>query len=334
SEVDRAEKVCRHLDVELHKIKVDQEKFLRFWPLTVYHNDEPNFFTQNILSMIVSNAVHQDGFKVLLTGEGSDELFGGYDWQIDAYRMWRIRRFQVAILPNIRLFHVLGRLLSKLSPPDLSNLMRHPLQNIQTRWPGQKPTGQFCAVDGGQRSFRQAALFKKLAEVKPLEERAFLTSCFEDLYAHLRISLSSHEKMAMACSVEARVPFLENHLVDFGLHLPFSAKYHKGVAKRVVKAAAVKMLPFDIVHAKKIGFGINDEFWGNTASFLKDGFVSEFFKWGKGERDAIYKHVSSDRLLLFNLMSMELWARIYCNGESPESLGEQLLEVSHEPIAD
>ncbi len=329
SEVDRAEKVCQHLGVELRKIKVDQEKFLRFWPLTVYHNDEPNFFTQNILSMVVSDAVHRDGFKVLLTGEGSDELFGGYDWQVDVYRMWRIRRLQTAILPNIRLFRVLGRFLSKLSPPDLPNLMRNPFQDMEMGWPGQKPTGQFCAVDGGQRSFRQAALFKKLAEVKPLEERAFLTCCLEDLYAHLRTSLSSHEKMAMACSVEARVPFLENHLIDFGLHLPFSAKYHKGVAKRVVKAVAVKTLPFEIVHAPKIGFGINDEFWKDTAPFLRDGFVSEFFKWNQTEIDTILERVSSDRLLLFNLVSMELWARIYCNNESPDELSEMLLRMSY-----
>ena len=329
SEADRAEKVCGHLGVPLHKIKVDQEKFLRCWPLAVYRNDEPNFFTQNILSMIVCDAVSRDGFKVLLTGEGSDELFGGYDWQRDFYRVWRIRRLRAAMLPDIKILRVLGRIFSNLSPPDLSRLSRDPLQSSRIRWPGQNPTGQFCAIDAGQRSFRQAALFKKIADVTPLEERAFLACCFEDIYAHLRTSLSSHEKMAMSYSVEARLPFLENQLIDFGLHLPFRAKYHKGVAKCIVKALGETVLPYEIVHAKKIGYGINDEFWKNTAGLLKNGSVAELFKWGAREMDAILEHAASDRLLLFNLVSMELWARIFFAGETPDGLGEQLLEVSH-----
>ncbi|MBI3999273.1 MAG: asparagine synthase (glutamine-hydrolyzing) [Candidatus Omnitrophica bacterium] len=333
SETSRAETVCRHLGVELRKIPVTKELFLRSWPQMVYHNDEPNFFSQNSVSLIICDTVKRDGFKVLLTGEGSDELFGGYNWQADVYRLWRVRRFQKQWLPKLGFLQTFGRMLSKVAPPDFDSLMKDPFADVRTRWAGQKPKGQICGVDGAQRVSRQAALFKRLEDVKSLEERAFLACCLEDLYAHLRISLSSHEKMAMAKSIEARVPFLSNEMVDFGMHLPCSTKYYKGVGKRIVKKLAERRLPREIVYATKIGFGMTDLFWADNWELLKGGMVSELFKWSTNESKRIFEHILSDRFLLFTLMSLELWLRIYCGGESMEDLSEKLLAISSEKKA-
>ena len=91
-ERERAEKVCRHLDVELRPVPVRFEDCLRLWPLAVFHNDQPLYFANDIPYMMVARAARQDGFRVLLAGEGADELFGGYVWQASTHRMWRRRR--------------------------------------------------------------------------------------------------------------------------------------------------------------------------------------------------------------------------------------------------
>lgn len=332
-EVPKAQKVCRQLGVELRPVKVAQEEYLRLWPRAVYQNDQPNFFSQNIPFMAVAEAARRDGFKVLLTGEGSDELFGGYSWQVEAYHMWRLRRLHLKFLPNIPLLRILGRFASKIAPLDFESLSKRPFRHLSQGAPFENDIRPLCAVDGGQRPLREQRLFRKLASVKPLEERAFLARSFEDFYCHLRNILTSNDKMAMAHSIEARVPFLENQLMDFGHHLPCRAKYYKGMTKRIVKKAALKRLPHDIIHAKKIGFGVSSQVWTQTLGFLKGGMVAEFFKWGNQEAEEI-RHLilSEDPIMIFHLLSIELWARIYFQGESCFELAEKLLAIQHSPV--
>ena len=326
-EVPRARKVCKRLGVELRPVKVDYDDYLRLWPTVVYQNDQPNYYAQNVPFMAVAQAARRDGFKVLLSGEGSDELFGGYNWHVESYRMWHRRRLHSLFLPNIAPLRTLGRFISKLSPLDLNELSKRPFEHL-SKWNQTKDLRELCAVDAGQRAMRAEEAFQKLEGVGSFAERAFLARAFDDFYCHLRNALISNDKMGMAQSIEARVPFLENALIDFGMHLPCSTKFFKGMTKRIVKKAAEKKLPYDIVHAKKIGFGVSHHAWKNTADFLKGGMVADFFKWSNGKFDHISKLIFSDHMMPFHLVGMEIWARIYFRGESPSKLGEQLLAMS------
>src|SRR5699024_2693212 len=67
----------------------DQARFLRLWPYTVWHSDNPSLHPSDTALLAVVQACRDDGVKVLLTGEGSDELFGGYPWQEKTYNLWR-----------------------------------------------------------------------------------------------------------------------------------------------------------------------------------------------------------------------------------------------------
>ena len=98
-------------------------------------------------------------------------------------------------------------------------------------------------IDGARRHLREARLFEKFHDLKRHEDRAFLTSSFEDIYVHLQEYLRTSDRMCMHSSVENRVPFLENQLIDFALHLPVSAKYSRGVSKRIVGHLAETELP-------------------------------------------------------------------------------------------
>lgn len=326
-EIKRAQKVCDHLNVELRPVHVDIEEYLRLWPLAVYHNDQPNFYSQNIPFMAVTQAARRDGFKVVLTGEGADELFGGYAWHVETYRMWRLRRLHSRFIPNLFPFQFLGRFFNKLAPLNLKALGRRPFAHLFSWSQTSDQIREMASIDAGQRIARGEEVFKKLEEIEPVEERAFLARGLDDFYCHLRNILISNDKMGMSQSIEARVPFLENGLIDFAMHLPFHAKYGQNMTKRIVKKAAEKKLPHDIIHAKKIGFGVSHRVWRHTRSLLKGGMITQMFKWSNGQEETILNQIYADHFMPYHFVCMELWARIYFRGESPSDLVEALLSA-------
>jgi asparagine synthase (glutamine-hydrolysing) len=328
SEAPKAQKVADHLGIELRPVKVDTEEYLRLWPMVVYQNDQPNYFTQNVPFTAVASAARRDGFKVLLSGEGSDELFGGYSWLVETYRMWRLRRLHSLLIPDIAPLRFLGSWISRLAPIDLKALAERPFSHLSKWEKVDEDTRALSVLDGAQRHARGKALFRRLEKIKPIEERAFLARSFEDHYSQLRTLLACNDKMGMVHSIEARVPFLETNLIEFAMHLPCSAKFLKGMTKRIVKKSAEKKLPLDIVHAPKIGFGVGQHLWKGTESLLDGGMVPELFKWGASEVKEISRALFEDPWFAFHILSVELWARVYFRGESPVELGEQLLGMS------
>ncbi|MGE0372130.1 MAG: asparagine synthase (glutamine-hydrolyzing) [Gammaproteobacteria bacterium] len=326
-EAARAGRVCDHLGVELRQVPVEIADFYRLWPQAICANDQPNYFAQNVAALAVAEAMRRDGFKAVLAGDGADELFGGYAWQVDAYRMWRRRRLHAAWIRDNALFRLLGRLNPLLAPLNLAALAERPFAHVHH--PGESGLAgpKICAVDGAKRHLREAALFRRLESLPLHEERAFLARSCEDVYVHLAEMLRTNDRMTMWRSIEARVPFLDNELIDFGLHLPCRLKYHRGVTKRLVHAYALKRLPQDIVHRPKIGFNAPSSLWHGLADFLRGGRLAELLKWRSSDQQAILHMFRKHPRMLYRLLSMELWARIYLHGESPASLGESMLQL-------
>jgi asparagine synthase (glutamine-hydrolysing) len=180
-------------------------------------------------------------------------------------------------------------------------------------------------MGGAKQQSRNAALFRKLQTLPLHEERAFLARSFADIYAHLGETLRSSDRMTMWRSVEARVPYLENELIDFGIHLPYKAKYHRGNAKRLIKALAMKRLPHDMVRLPKIGFMVSGYMWQDMADFLKNGMVAELLKWSRTDQPEILRLIQTQPYFVFRLLCTEIWARIYFGGESQEQLSDALL---------
>ena len=329
SEADKAQQVADHLGVPLRRVQITDEEFPRLWALAAWHNDDPMYFHQNPLALKVSEAVRDEGFKVLVTGEGSDELFGGYGWQAEAGRMWRLRQWHARLLPNIRPLRALGRWLQWLVPLDLEQLATEPFDR-RSEWHS-APPGAELVIDGGMRRRRARALFAQLERIPRSDERAFLAREFDDFYHHLRVLLAANDKMTMAASIEARVPFIENALIDFGLHLAPASKYGNGQSKRVVKAAAEGLLPPNIIHAPKVGFAVPDALMMGYEPLLRGGIVPELFKWGERETERIHEVMRANAMLGRKMVAMELWAQLYLNGKTPEELTERLRAVRNQP---
>jgi asparagine synthase (glutamine-hydrolysing) len=320
SEADKAQVVADHLGVQLRRVRLSDAEFPDVWARAAGYHDQPIYFKQNPLALKVCEAVRDDGFKVILTGEGSDELFGGYDWQTEVGEMWKRRQRHARLVRNIAPLRALGRWVRWLAPFDLEALAEDPFHHRGGR---PTPAAAELVLDGGIRARRAARLFALLAPL-PAEDRGFLARAYDDWYHHLRVLLHANDNMSMGASVEARVPFLENGLIDFGLHLAPEAKRHRGVTKRVVKAAAEDLLPRDIVHAKKIGFGMPQQFLTGYAALLDGGLVQEWFKWGRRERPHLDRVLEQKAGLTGKLVSLELWAQIHFNGQHPSQLAERM----------
>ena len=232
AEGDQAARVCQHLGISLRRIALDQTSFLRLWPHAVWHSDASPARPSAVAVLAVARACRADGIKVVLNGEGSDELFGGYRWHQSVYGRWRKRSSQKAFLRAPFLLPWSG-------------------EQISSRW--------MIALDADA-VLRPRRLMEHLGAIEPPSDRAFLARGLFDLRYHLPWILHRLDRSGMAASIETRVPFLENSLFDFAFYLPARAKLQKRHGKWLVKQAAAQRLPADVVFARKKGFRYRSHF--------------------------------------------------------------------------
>lgn len=311
-EGDKAQRVADSLKVPLRRVCVDQELFLRSWPEAVAYDGHPCFHRSNVALLALVRVCRADGVKVLLNGEGADELFGGYLWQEAAFRTydWRSRLARALIFP-----------------PKRRRRARRRLQAMRFKaLPGVEGlSDRAIATVDGEGEIRRRALLEKLAPIRSRADRAFLMRCLDDLYYSVDTLLRRHDRMAMAASIEMRVPFIENRLIDLGIHLPRRAKFYRGHSKWVVKQAAQKLLPADIVHATKRAFPMPSGFDAGCEALLHGGAAGELLHWTEATRHAMVQIAQRDDKLRFLLVGLELWARHALGGEPPAALAEELL---------
>ena len=309
----QAERVGRHLGVPIRRITIDQARFLRLWPYTVWHSDNPSVNPSDPALLAVVQACRADGVKVLLTGEGSDELFGGYSWQEKTYNFWRrLSSWRHYFFPDRQMEKML-----RLAPFARTAV---PHFNRMT-----------VALESG-RTLVPRRLMQRLAPIESDADRAFLARCLFSLHDHLSWILHRHDRIGMAASMEMRVPFLENDLIDFGLHLPRRAKLHRNTGKWLVKQAATEVLPADVVFAPKKGFPLPTAYALGTERLLADGMLADFMQWPTATTEEIAELARIDGGLLFHLVGLELWFRLYFGGETPEVLGETLMGVADDAM--
>ncbi len=313
-EGDTAQRVADHLGVQLTRVQLDRESFLRLWPEAVWFDGNPCYHRSSIALLAVARVCQADGVKVLLNGEGSDELFGGYGLHERAHRGWT--------------WH--ARLRRALESRKRSRRrLRDPHFEIRLAYPGVSPLGERgLAVIDGDGDLRRRALFAKLAGVHSRADRAFLFRSLIDLYDTLDPLLRRHDRMAMAASIEMRVPFLENALIDFGMHLPRRSKLRGGHGKWVVKQAAQQLLPAEIVHARKRAFPLPDEFDVGSEALLRDGVASELLHWSRRTQASLIPLARQRQGLRFSLVGLELWGRLYLRGEKPDALASELVALA------
>jgi asparagine synthase (glutamine-hydrolysing) len=312
SEADDAERTGRHVAVPLRRVPVDRNRFFELWPRVIWHLESDGWHASHVGLLALAEQCRADGVKVLLTGEGADELFGGYPLQALSMKKWRSWSW-----PR-RLLH------SKRSLDRRFEQQRHAPYKVSAGSHSQMERSMVLRALSPELNFLQTEIFDRLEPVTPPADRAFLGHCLYDLYSHLQDILHRHDRLSMAASVELRVPFLENRLIDFAIHLPRRQKYRDRTGKWLLRKVAEKHIPRQNVQARKIGFEMSSEFSAGTETLLRGGFLPDAMKWPTASVEDMIQLARREEPSRLRLVGMELFLRLHAGGETTSTLTEAL----------
>jgi len=254
---------------------------------------------------------------VVLTGEGADELFGGYP----RYYIPRLLQ-SVHRIPGF-LRSPAFSLLSKLPDHRLRKLAHFAGQSLHDvllfNCTGTDPALGKRLLGRNPVDLTAREEFLRLANGHTADPVSALATL--DFQTYLVSILERQDKMSMATSIEARVPFLDNEVIDFARSLPIGFKQTLKHRKRVLKDVALRYLPPEIVTRRKSGFGVPLQPWfasgGPMGKLLKEAIHDDLLTslLSPSVLNELHgQHVNgkadhSD--LLWGMLNLQLWRRAY-----------------------
>lgn len=319
-----ARKAAAHLGVDLHEVHVDARMAEEFTGL-IATLDEPQADPAALNSLKIAALARSQGFKVLLSGTGGDDVFTGY------------RRHQAAAL---------DRHWARIPGPARSGLAR--AASALPASGGLRRVRKLLNGIGGDDDARLLALFEWLpaeraavlldpaadAEAIRAPMRGVLAAYPEGGAVERVLRLDQHffltdhnlnytDKTGMAHGVEIRVPFLDPELIDWAARIPVSAKLRGRETKWVLRKAMEPLLPHDIIYRPKTGFGVPLRAWLKRElrpmleELLSPATIAARGLFDADEVAALKRDTLSGRIdgsyALLGLMAIELWCRRFAD---------------------
>jgi len=308
-------------------------------PKLLWHMDEPIADTAFITTYLVSQFARQD-VKVILSGVGGDELFGGYRRYLGEHYAARYQQLPGWLRSSAAA--IAGRL-----PADRHSNLLNTLRLVK----GFLMSAELPA-DDRYRSYLQvldrqtvAALLVRpeVAAQDPLAQ-AFAGADTQDVLnrmfaidAETQLPddlLMLTDKMSMAVSLECRVPFLDHDLVELAAAMPSAIKVRRGRLKHVLKESLADMLPNDILDRKKRGFGtpmgawLKKELAPLLSRLLAPDVVNARGLYNQPVVDRLMADHAANRIdgtdALLAMMNLEIWSRIYLDRREPADVADEL----------
>ena len=332
NELDSARAISKRFGTNHHEVMIGREEMQKFLPELVFHQDEPIADPVCVPLYYVSKLARDTGTIVVQVGEGSDELFGGYDWfrtylQIEE-RFWRhaeraplsARRAAAAMAQP-----VVQRVLKKRMA---SELVRRLGADESLFWGGavvfdetMKPSvlsTEMRARYNGLSTYDVVRQYQDtIAEARPNADYAARMTYLELKLRLPELLLMRVDKITMATSVEARVPFLDHHLIEYAMSLPRKLKVKGTTGKHILKLALESVLPNDVLYQRKRGFGapVREWFRGPEGEKLIQQLMNSsirkrnFFDYGFIERlaDEHRRKVRDWSANLWCLLNLSVW---------------------------
>ncbi len=280
SEIDYAKDLTEKLGINNTSKKITKEEWLEAIPKFLYHMDEPSSDPSAISLYFVSKLASQD-VKVVLSGEGADEFFGGYNY----YREEVDMKFYNKIPYCIR--HLFAVIFEKF--PEFKG------RNFIVRR-GNKVENSYVGVN---KIFSEKERKKVLAFPDTIKNSEIIKPLFENSNAKTNISkmqtvdirnwllndiLLKCDKMSMANSIEGRTPFTDREVFNLARTIPDEYKVTKDNTKVALREAAKQVIPNEAYKKKKLGFPVpirewmrEDEFYNEIKRAFEQDFVKEFF---------------------------------------------------------
>lgn len=278
-ESEHQQAMVRHLRTDHITLRCTRRDIGEAFPRLIRHTETPVLRTAPVPLMLLAGSVRAHGYKVVLTGEGADEVFGGYD----LFKEAKVRRFW-ARQPDSRFRpRLLERLYGYLPNSPVRNPafaqgffgqgmqhLRRPIFAHVPRWTtSQRALGllsadvrvQIAAFD--PLDAFEATLPADIARWSPLAQDQYVEA--KSLLAGYLLSAQG-DRVAMANSIEGRVPYLDHRVIEFANRLPPSFKIRGMTEKYLLRRALADLLPTDIVQRTKQPYRAPD-----SASFFFDG---------------------------------------------------------------
>lgn len=273
SELDYARRTAKFLGTEHHELVVSAQDYMNELPRLIWHQDEPVADPSAILLYFVAKLASQH-VAVVLSGEGADEFFGGYNIYREPHSLRMFSHMPSWMKGSLRSF-------AEMLPDQVKgkNFLIRGSKTVEERFFGNAlifseemkahvVTENLLHTPAYQSPFTiTEEIYKKAGAYDDVTKMQYL-----DIHTWLRGNiLMKADKMTMANSLELRVPFIDPKVFEFAATIPTKYKIAHGTTKHVLREAMKDFLPAEIKTRPKLGFPVPTRHW------LKN----EFYKWAK-----------------------------------------------------
>ena len=302
-----AEQLTQKLGIPLVSYTLTADSFRSALPRAVYHSDVPLTHPNSVAYLHISQVARAHGVVVLLSGEGADELFGGYSWGYRRFRtLERLKRL-VHRLPRKLVDQLILLAYASADLPATAHRFRDALPST------------VAAIDGFARLESLAECEEAYGFVADPADRAVLARMLADLSDFLAPLLRRLDRMSMAASVEARVPFLDHRLVHQVINLPLAQRIGQREDKWLLKKVAERYLPQGNIWRPKMGFPLPLAAYIRPFAdfrFFADGYCANGLGLGRTGLRQYIDQADANPFAFFGLLSLEMWGRMMIMGQA------------------
>lgn len=334
NELEYARVVSRAFGTDHHEITVTPQQFFEALPQLVWHEDEPIGFTASVPLYFVSKLAQQH-VKVVLTGEGADEILAGYGRYQKALTLLNYGEKYESITPGFvrdivrggvaTLPASLNRKLNRTfltRESDIESLFFDNFsvfgQQLQSKLFSRETTARI----GDLSPYRHHQSLLDETDAAELLDKLL----YVDTKTYLHELLMKQDQMSMAASIESRVPFLDHKLVEFTAKMPARMKLRGKTTKWVFREAMKGILPDEILNRPKMGFPVpivnwfRNEFRGVVEEYvLSERALARNIFSADAVRELVASHNAGENHdeRIWALVNFEIWHRRFIDGETP-----------------
>jgi asparagine synthase (glutamine-hydrolysing) len=332
NELEEARRVARRFGCEHHEVVMTAKDLQETIPALIHHQDEPLADWVCVPLYHLARKSRESGTVVVQVGEGSDEQFFGYPGYLSVYALESSMGKPLRALPRMvrrALGHAGSGVASVLMRGgDRLELLRCAAEDRVFFWGGAiafkgeekrrilSPSAR--RQEGGIDSYRVVAeIWNRISREKPESDFGERMVYLELKQRLAELLLMRVDKMTMAAGVEARVPFLDYRLVEYTMRIPTAMKIRGGVSKYLLKKALEGVLPAEVLHRKKQGFGapVSEWFAGELYRYAEHAILeSRLAELDILDYEAVRRILKEHRegtrdraFLLWNLFNVSRW---------------------------
>ncbi len=321
SELEYAGVVARHFSTDHHELQVDSNDLIQHLPKLVSYRDAPVTEPSDIPIYMLSKEASKS-VKMVLTGEGSDEVLGGYPKHV--YERFA-HGYQQLVPGYIR--HKLIQPLTQSLPYGFRRAKTAVTNLNIENWP-ERYARWFGALNNSERD--ELTVLRVGGDTRdaapPFDVGADSSTLRRILYADQTSWLPDNllergDRMTMAASIESRVPFLDHQLAGYVSSLPDNYRVKGMKTKWILREAARSLIPEQILNRPKVGFRVpvNKWFQGPMKGYLRDHLQGADSKTRGYYDSQVLDRLLGDHIegrqnhekLLWSLLNLEIWHRQY-----------------------